>query len=118
MNDSDVTKSLKSHVSYLASDALEGRGAGTQGEREAADYVRDIFKKYDIDLLSGENGDLFGISQNGDTLTSRNVLGFVQGYDKKMFDRYIVIGARLDNVGTNLVEVDGKPVEQGCLVKL
>lgn len=106
---SDVTKTLKSHVSYLASDALEGRRAGSEGEKAAAAYVRDKFREYGVDVLSGESGDLFGISMpSGDTLTSRNVVAFVQGYDRTMYDKYIVVGARLDNLGTNEVEVDGQ----------
>ena len=78
LSDSDVTKTLKNHISYLASDALEGRKAGSEGEYAAAEYVRDMFKEYGIDLLSGSEGDVFGISMPaGDTLTSRNVVGFV-----------------------------------------
>lgn len=108
LDDSDVTKSFKSHISYLASDSLGGRKAGSEGERSAAEYVRDMFKEYGVDILSGDRGDLFGISQpGGDTLTSRNVVGFVQGYDRTKYDRYIVIGARLDNLGTNVVDIDG-----------
>lgn len=113
LSDSDVTKTLKNHISYLASDALEGRKAGGEGEYAAAEYVRDMFKEYGIDLLSGSEGDVFGISMPaGDTLTSRNVVGFVQGYDHTKFDRYIVVGARMDNLGVNVVDVDGKPVRQ------
>lgn len=113
LNDSEVMKTLKSHVSYLASDALAGRGAGTAGEKAAADYVKGKFEEYGVDLLSGSDGDMFGIAQTaGDTLTSRNVVGFVQGYDRSMYDRYIVVGARLDNLGTNTVMVDGIPEEQ------
>lgn len=113
LNDSEVMKTLKSHVSYLASDALAGRGAGTAGEKAAADYVKGKFEEYGVDLLSGSEGDMFGIAQTaGDTLTSRNVVGFVQGYDRSMYDRYIVVGARLDNLGTNTVMVDGISEEQ------
>ncbi len=113
LNDSEVMRTLKSHVSYLASDALGGRKAGSPGEKAAADYVRDMFREYGIDLLSGEDGDMFGIAQpSGDTLTSRNVVGFVQGYDRTMYDKYIVVGARLDNIGTNVINVDGSPQAQ------
>ena len=49
---------------------------------------------------------------NGDTLTSRNVIGYVEGYDKTLRNDYIVIGARIDNIGTITVTVDGKPVER------
>lgn len=113
LNDSDVTKALKSHITYLSSADLEGRKAGSEGEKAAADYIRTCLESYGVELLSGKDGDLFGISmQGGDTLTSRNVVGVVQGYDKTKNDRYIVVGARLDNLGVNTLEVDGKPSSQ------
>lgn len=34
-----IVKQLKSDIGYLASDALEGRRTGTEGERKAADYL-------------------------------------------------------------------------------
>lgn len=113
LNDSDVTKALKSHITYLSSADLEGRKAGSEGEKVAADYIRTCLESYGVELLSGKDGDLFGVSmQGGDTLTSRNVVGVVQGYDKTKNDRYIVVGARLDNLGVNTLEVDGKPSSQ------
>lgn len=113
LNDSDVTKALKSHITYLSSADLEGRKAGSEGEKAAADYIRTCLESYGVELLSGKDGDLFGVSmQGGDTLTSRNVVGVVQGYDKTKNDRYIVVGARLDNLGVNTLEVDGKPSSQ------
>ena len=113
LTDSDVSKALKSHVACLASESLEGRKAGSEGEKSAAEYVGATLASYGVDILSGTKGDLFGISQeNGDTLTSRNVVGFVQGYDHTKYDHYIVVGARLDNLGTNIVDVDGRPESQ------
>ena len=50
--------------------------------------------------------------ESGDTLTSRNVYGFIQGYDRTLNGRYIVIGARMDNLGTNVMTVDGSKVTQ------
>lgn len=111
--DSETCGSLKSHVRFLSAAHLEGRRAGSEGETAAADYVRSILKDYGVDVISPEQGDLFGIRQEaGDTLTSRNVVGFVQGYDKELRDRYIVIGARLDNLGSMMVNVDGNKVER------
>lgn len=109
----EVTKSLKEHVSYLASAALEGRKAGSEGEKEAAGYLRDVLESYGVDMLSPAAGDVFGMQwQPGDTVTSRNVVGVVQGYDPALRDRYIVVGARLDNLGINELTVDGSPVRQ------
>ena len=111
--DSETVISLKSHVGYLASASLEGRLAGSEGEREAAAYVYDRLKDYGVEMLCPESGDEFGIAREGaDTLFSRNILGFVQGYDKELRDRYIVVGARLDNLGTNTMTVDGRTMEQ------
>ena len=36
---------MKSDVTYLASDELEGRGPTTKGINKAADYIADEFKK-------------------------------------------------------------------------
>lgn len=111
--DSDVISAMKSHVSYLSSRSLEGRKAGSDGERLAADYIGRYFDGYGVDRLSAEEGDLFGISrEGGDTLTSRNVIGFVQGNDPKLRDRYVVVGARLDNIGKMAMTVDGQSVDK------
>lgn len=113
MYDSETVSAVKGHVRELSSAMYEGRKAGSEGERMAAEYVEQQFKEYGIDLLSPAGGQKFGIKQeNGDTLTSCNVVGFVQGYDKDLRDRYIVVGARLDNMGTQKMTVDGQPYEK------
>lgn len=113
LDDSETVAALKSHVRMLSSAHLEGRKAGSEGEKEAAGYVGEMFREYGVDLLTPVDGEVFGImKENGDTLTSRNVIGFVEGYDKKLRDHYIVVGARLDNSGTMTMTVDGKPVER------
>lgn len=111
--DSENVTAMKGHVRELSAASLEGRKPGSQGEREAADYVRAKLIEYGVDVLSPEGGELFGLrTEAGDTLTSRNVVGFVQGYDKNLRDRYIVVGARLDNLGTMTMTIDGTPVER------
>ena len=111
--DSDVVSVMRTHVAELSAASLEGRKAGSEGEMVAAEYVADMFKKYGVELLSPKGGELFGIkSEAGDTLTSRNIIGYVQGYDKDLRNKYIVVGARLDNLGTMTMTVDGKPVER------
>ena len=111
--DSEPVAAMKSHVRELSSADLEGRKAGSEGERMAAEYVGKTLKEYGVDILGPVDGEIFGIKkENGDTLTSRNVIGFVQGYDSALRNQYIVIGARLDNLGTMTMTVDGKPVEK------
>lgn len=111
--DSETVVAMKSHVRTLTAAQLEGRKAGSEGEKAAAEYVTEVLKSYGVDVLSPSGGEVFGISkEGGDTLTSRNVIGFVQGYDRNLRDRYIVVGARLDNLGTMMMTVDGMPVEK------
>lgn len=109
LDDSETVAAMKRHVGYLASAALEGRLAGSEGERLAAEYVAQVLEGYGVEMVSGKEGDLFGMKlAAGDTLTSRNVIGFVQGWDKELRDRYIVVGARLDNLGTTRLVQDGE----------
>lgn len=113
LEDGETVTSLKNHVRYLSSDELRGRAPGSEGERSAAEYLEKVFKSYGLEMLSPKGGDLFGIRQEqGDTLTSRNVVAFIPGYDKSLNDRYIVIGAHMDNIGVRTVSVNGEEVER------
>lgn len=107
---SETEAALREHVAYLSSASLEGRRAGTEGERLAADYLSSILTSYGLDVISGADGETFGLKQEekGDTLTSRNVLAYIPGYDPKLKDHYIVIGARLDNLGYVDYHADGQ----------
>ena len=114
LTESEVVREMKEDVGYLASAALEGRAAGSDGELEAARYVAGRFQAQGADLLYGSDGDLFGIKResDSDTLRSRNVAAFITGYDKKLKDKYVVVCARLDNLGTATVNVNGTPVSR------
>ena len=111
--DGETVSLLKAHVRELSSAHLEGRKAGSEGEKQAAEYVEAQLKAYGVDIISPAGGEVFGMrSENGDTLVSRNVIGFVPGYDKNLRNQYIVVGARLDNLGMMTMTVDGKPVDR------
>lgn len=111
--DSETVTSFKDHVSFITAAQFEGRKAGSEGEKAVAGYVYSCLKGYGVEMLTPAEGELFGIARNqGDTLTSRNVYGFVQGYDRTLNGHYIVIGARMDNLGTNVMTVDGQKVTQ------
>ena len=98
LEEKNMGTSMSDHVSYLSS--LDGRKAGSAGETAAAEYVFDKLQEYGAEMLCPRSGDVFGLRQeNGDTLTSRNVIGCVQGYDSSLNGHYIVVGARLDNLG-------------------
>lgn len=113
LNDSETVRALKEHVGYISSAALEGRAAGSEGEKSAAEYLYMLLEEKGVEMLCGKEGDIFGIAAaEGDTIVSRNVIGVVQGYDPKLRDRYIVVGARIDNMAPNMMTIDGEPFEQ------
>lgn len=49
---------LKEHVKYLASDELEGRGSGSEGNRKAAEYLAEQFKSFGL-KPAGDDGTYF-----------------------------------------------------------
>lgn len=53
--DDIVIAALKSHVQYLASDELEGRRTGTQGEKLAMEYISNQYKNIGLEP-KGTNG--------------------------------------------------------------
>lgn len=106
LDDSETVRALKEHVAYLSGAQLEGRKAGSEGEKMAAAYLEEQLKAYGVDVLGASN--TFGVAVGGDTLTSRNVTGLLEGWDKEQNKHYIVIGARMDNLGTDTLTVDGE----------
>lgn len=103
LEDSPTVSAMKRHVSSLAAAQMEGRAPGSEGEKMAAAYLREQFELEGIDVLPDMT---FGISEGADTLVSLNVAGFIPGNDRK--DRYIVIGARIDNLGQDTYTVNGQ----------
>ncbi len=110
LDDSETVRSFKEHVSYLAGAQLEGRKAGSEGERMAAAYLAEKLKEYGVELLP--TGNEFQLAREADTLTSCNVMGVIQGWDKNLNDHFIVVGARLDNLGMDQLTVDGEKVNR------
>jgi hypothetical protein len=55
LHSQNTSDNLRKHITYLASDELEGRKAGTQGDSLAATYIRDKFRAAGAEL-QGDNG--------------------------------------------------------------
>jgi len=100
-------KNLYKHVSYLASDKLQGRGTGTPQERMAAEYISKQFKKIGL-APKGDNGTFYhkfkfkkssdphgGTDENAKMITAQNVAGYLDNGAEYT----IVIGAHYDHLG-------------------
>ena len=100
---------IKEDVTFLASDELEGRQTGTEGEKKAADYISKRFKELKLSE-KGTKGFLqpftfkpktnpheevkFDVNGDG-TITGNNVIGFLDNQASNT----IIIGAHYDHLG-------------------
>lgn len=94
-------KAIAAHVSYLASDSLEGRGTATAGEAKAAKYIAYWFEKAGLQPKGGNGSYLqpFGVVIQYEGVphqtTARNVAGFLDNGAAQT----IIIGAHYDHLG-------------------
>jgi hypothetical protein len=82
---------IRKHQSVLASEAFEGRGAGTEGGRRAAEYLADQVRTLGWGA-AGTDGTYFQPFGEG----RRNVVARWPGAPG---DEYIVVGAHFDHLG-------------------
>ncbi|MBF4472920.1 M20/M25/M40 family metallo-hydrolase [Flavobacterium sp. HJJ] len=94
------------HDKFLSSDKLEGRFPGTKGNNAAAAYIQKYFKKYGLKKFGGSYFQSFklfvkeGINKiKSDSVTTQNVVGYLEGTDKELKNEFIVIGAHYDHWG-------------------
>ena len=106
--DKELLTGLKQDVEYLASDDLEGRAIGTDGEVLAARYIADKFKEIGLEPKGTDKYfQVFRVNKptnpheqavigtNGEGIAGRNVVGFID--NGKPFT--IVLGAHYDHLG-------------------
>lgn len=93
------------HVRYLADDALEGRLAGSPGERCAADYVAARFRALGLEA-AGDSGTFFqavplvsATNPHAGGGTGRNVVALLRGSDPALAGEVVVVGAHIDHLG-------------------
>ena len=85
---------LERHISFLASDTLEGREAGSRGGAAACQYLVGELKKLGLEP-AGEDG-----RYTQDFVPSyRNVLGLLPASGPDACDDVVLIGAHYDHVG-------------------
>ena len=100
---------LKNHIYYLASDKLEGRLPGSEGETLAYTYIEKEFNSYGL-VPKGENGYLQVFSYtyhsnphdtletNGISRTGTNVIAYLNNHS----DKTVIIGAHYDHLGMGM----------------
>lgn len=99
-------KTFYKHDKYLSSDKMEGRFPGTKGNNDAAAYIKKYFKKYGLKEFNENYYQSFrlfvkpGINKTkSDSVSTQNVVGYIEGSDEKLKNEFIVIGAHYDHWG-------------------
>ncbi|MDM9630874.1 M28 family peptidase [Robiginitalea aurantiaca] len=99
---------LQKHVTELADDKYQGRGAGYKGEHEAALYIARQYQNIGLEPFYEDSKNPVSYFQEFDfevldstkpweILSTQNVVGFLKGTEKP--NEYIVIGGHHDGQG-------------------
>jgi Zn-dependent M28 family amino/carboxypeptidase len=92
---------LLGHLNVLAADGLRGRRAGSDYERQAAEYIRGEFMEYGLELGALDYFQSFPITRavDGQTgLISQNVLGVLPGQGA-LATQWVIVGGHYDHLG-------------------
>ncbi len=97
-----TSKDLKELLYVYAGDEMEGRMTGSKGQRMAADFIREFYKKEGIAAAPGtvdyyQNIPASFFEGRRDPQETENVVAFIKGSEKP--EEIIVISAHLDHVG-------------------
>jgi len=99
-----TSEELRTHLTIVASDEMEGRDTGTEGQKKAGRYLISQYQKDQIPFPTGAKEYYqhvpaeFMNAQSGEQLNdSENIWAFIEGSEKP--NEIVVISAHYDHVG-------------------
>lgn len=96
-------------ITFLASDDLKGREAGSEGIEKAANYIETIFQKNGIKPYFNTYKDTI----SNFAQPAYNIVGVLKGNDSKLKNEIVVIGAHYDHIG-QIAPKDGDAIANGA----
>jgi len=100
---------LEKNLTYLASDALQGRQTGTVGIEKAAVFIENSFKENNVKPYFKTYRDTFKIKD----IIGYNIVGYIEGNDPKLKNEFVILGGHYDHIGI-LEGVDGDVIANGA----
>lgn len=95
---------LLKDIKFLSADEMKGRGAGTPESAKAREYIAEKFKKAGLKMFDKSFIQEVPLKLRGGAGgKGANVVGYIEG--KKSPEKYIVITAHYDHVGTENGEI-------------
>ena len=111
---------IHAEMSFLASDAMQGRGSGTHDELVAAVYLASQLQQMGITPMGDNGGYIQNVSgefnffrQGKKQWTTRNVIGVIRGRDPRRKDQVILLTAHMDHIGVGKA-VNGDDIYNGA----
>lgn len=105
-----ATESLRTNLTYIASDETEGRETGSEGQKKAGKFIIDFYKKNGISYPKGADdyyqkvpAAFLNAKRNENLPDSENIWAFIEGSEKP--DEIVVLSAHYDHVGIKDGEV-------------
>jgi hypothetical protein len=103
------SRALMEHVTFLASPEREGRGVGSAGLRQAAEYIAQRFAAAGL-TPGGNDGGWFQVVEvpsgpDGEPAEVVNVIGYLEGSKAEWSDQSVVVGAHYDHLGRGWPDV-------------
>lgn len=101
-------EALSAHVSFLASDLLEGRATPTRGAQIAAEYIAAQFRRVGLEpAIEGsyfQDGEITPARRSANTpapepVPVRNVIGALPGSDASLVGTCVIVSAHYDHLG-------------------
>ena len=104
------TESLRTNLTYIASDETEGRETGSAGQKKAGKFMIDFYKKNGVSFPKGAKdyyqtvpAAFLNAKRNENLPDSENIWAFIEGSEKP--EEIVVISAHYDHVGVKNGEV-------------
>src|SRR5690606_5728051 len=101
---------LKTHLYIVASDEMQGRDTGSEGQKKAGQYIIDFYKKNNVPFPTGASNyyqpipaEYFVKPFSPKLPASENIWAFIEGSEKP--EEIIVISAHYDHVGMKNGEI-------------
>ena len=105
-----TVEDLKKHLYIVASDGMEGRETGSEGQKKAGNYLIETYKSNDISFPKGATTfyqkvpAAFMNKEYGEQLPdSENIWAYIEGSEKP--NEIVVVSAHYDHIGTKNGEV-------------
>ncbi len=105
-----TTESLQTNLTKIASDEMEGRDTGSEGQKKAGRFIIDFYKKHGVGFPKGATDYYQHIpaaylnAKSHDELNdSENIWAFIEGSEKP--EEIVVVSAHYDHVGIKHGEI-------------